>query len=156
MVFNCNEQLGGASQIDFFLLEETSNWPRVLTDTNSSQIVFTPEVNNVEAVLDPDGVKPSIKQKRGKYGSVWDVNITMSFITRSEALDQLLDQYQNKSGIIKMKLNSGFQKIVGTNEEPLILSYNVNEGEAIDDEKASTIVTIKGKTRQRPVFYTVT
>ena len=78
----------------------------------------------------------------------------MEFFTRSEALEQLLEQYENLPGIVHAKLNTGFQKIYGSDLEPLFLIYEVKDGKKIDDD-AVTVIEIKGETAKRPVFYTI-
>jgi len=155
MTFDCTEQLGGTAELDFYLLTETSNWPVVLTDQTSADIVFTSEPVSVAATIDEDSIKASATQRTKAEGSLWRISLKLSFITRSEALEQLLDQYQNKPGVVKLKLNNGFQKIFGSNTKPLYMNFTVDEGESMDDKKAATKVTIKGITSQRPVYYTV-
>lgn len=154
MTFNCDEQLSGVAELDFYLLEETSNWPRIVSDANSAQIVFSPSVHSVEASIKPDSISVSVNKSTTASGIVHDISIKMDFLTRSEALEQLLEQYENKPGIVKAKFNNEFQKIYGTNIEPLYLVYEDVPGTKIDGDGATTI-EIKGKTAKRPVFYTV-
>lgn len=154
MTFNCDEQLSGVATLDFFLLEETSNWPRIVSDSNSAQIVFSPSVHSVEASIKPDSISVNVNKSTTASGIVHDISIKMDFLTRSEALEQLLEQYENKPGIVKAKFNNEFQKLYGTNIEPLYLVYEDVPGTKIDGDGATTI-EIKGKTAKRPVFYTV-
>lgn len=154
MKFSCDEQISGIAELDFYLLSETSNWPIEVTDQNSVSIVFTPEEVSVNAEIEPESISAEYAPRTTAEGEVFENNISMRFITRSESLDQLLDQYKNKPGVCKVKYNSGFQKIFGTNEEPLYLSYRVDDGQKITDN-AGTIVAIKGETRKRPVYYAV-
>lgn len=153
MTFNCEEQFPGAAQVDFYLLSETSTWPIVVTDNNSATVTITPEVVDVEGVIDDESINVSADPKQNAEGTVFDIDINFRFITRSESLEQLMDQYCNKPGIVIAKLNNGFQKMYGTNEEPLYMSWKVDEGQKVTDA-AGTIVAIKGETRKRPVFYT--
>jgi hypothetical protein len=78
----------------------------------------------------------------------------MDFLTRSEALEQLLEQYENLPGVVHAKLNNGFQKIYGSNLEPLYFMYEVEDATKIDGDGVTSI-EIKGETTNRPVFYTV-
>jgi hypothetical protein len=153
MTFSC-EQLSGFAGIDFYLLSETSNWPLVLTDQNSSQVFLMPEENGVEGAIDENSINVDANPKESAEGTVYPISISFRFINRSESLEQLLEQYSNKPGIAIGQLNSEFQKMYGSNEEPLYLSFRVDEGEKPDGNGA-VIVTIKGETRQRPVYYTV-
>ena len=153
MTFSCDEKLPGFAVLDFFLLEETTGWPFVLTDVNSAQITLSPYVNNVEADIEPDSISVAVNEKQSAEGSVQQISISFRLITRSEALEQLLEQYANKPGIAIGKLNNEFKKMYGTNMEPLYLNYEVNDGSKIDGP-AFTEVTIKGSTRKRPVYYT--
>lgn len=153
MIFNC-EQLSGFAEIEFFLLEETSNWPIELTDQNSSSVILSPYENDVEGTIDEDSINVDENPKESAEGEIYQINIQFRFITRSESLQQLLDQYKNKPGIAIGKLNSEFQKMYGTNEEPLYLSYRNDDGNKPEGNGA-IIVTIKGETRKRPVYYTV-
>lgn len=154
MTFNCEEQLSGIAEIDFYLLSETNNWPTVLTDSNSAQLQFTPEPNSVEATIKPDSIKIAVNKKQTAGGIVYQIKITMDFLTRSEALEQLLEQYENLPGIVHAKLNNGFQKIYGSNLEPLYFMYEIEDATKIDGDGVTSI-EIKGETANRPVYYTV-
>ncbi|UOX32407.1 hypothetical protein LXD69_10120 [Flavobacterium sediminilitoris] len=154
MTFDCKEILGGFAEIDFYLLTEVSNFPRILTDQNSNQLVFTPEEFSVDASIKPDSISVNVNKKQGASGIIHQITIKMEFFTRSEALEQLLEQYEKLPGIVHAKLNTNFQKIYGSDLEPLYLVYEVNDGKKIDDDAVTTI-EIKGETAKRPVFYTV-
>lgn len=154
MTFNCDEQLSGVATIDFYLLSEVSNFPLVLTDLNSNQLIFSPEPNSVEATIKPDSIKISDSKKQGPSGIVHQIKIDVDFLTRSEALEQLLEQYENLPGIVHAKFNNGFQKIYGSDLEPLYMIYEVTDGQKIDSEAITSLV-IKGDTAKRPVYYTI-
>ena len=154
MNFNCEEQLSGVAELDFYLLEETSNWPVVLSDTNSAQITFNPSQHSVQATIKPDSINVSANKTTKPSGIVYSISIKMDFLTRSEALEQLLEQYENKPGVAKVKFNNEFQKLYGSNLEHLYLVYEDQPGTKIDGDGATTI-EIKGETSKRPVFYTV-
>jgi hypothetical protein len=153
MNFTCDEKLPGFAELELFLLDETSNWPFVVTDTNSRHIVFTPFENDVEAIIDPDSIKANINPKQSGDGEIQQIDISFRLITRSESLEQLLEQYANKPCVGRGKLNNDFQKLYGTNREPLYMNYEVNDGTKVDGE-SYTEVRIKGETRKRPVYYT--
>lgn len=154
MNFTCDEKLAGFAEFELFLIEETSNWPLVITDGNSSDIVFTPYENDVEAIVDPDSINVNVNSKQSSDGEIQQITISFRLITRSEALEQLLEQYANKPCIGFGKLNTDFKKIYGTNLEPLYMNYEVNDGTKIDGE-SFTEVRLKGETRKRPVYYSV-
>lgn len=153
MNFTC-EQLSGFAEMDFFLLSETSNWPLVVNDKTSADIIFTPEFYDVDGTIDENSIDVNADPKKSAEGDVYPINISFRFITRSESMEQLMDQYQNKPGVCIGKLNNEFRKLYGTNEEPLYMSFKVDEGTKPEDSGA-VIVTIKGETRNRPVYYTV-
>lgn len=153
MTFTCDEKLPGFAEFDFYLLEETGNWPFVVTDGNSAQIVLTPYENDVEALIEPDSIDVNVNPKQSAEGTVQQISIVFRLITRSEALEQLLEQYANKPGVGIGKLNNEFKKLYGTDREPLYMNYEINEGTKVDGT-AFTEVRIKGETRKRPVYYT--
>lgn len=154
MEFSCEEQLAGASNLEFFLLEEVSNWPIILNDTNSSQLQFNPSIYSVDAKVVVDSLKVNYPKKQKPSGLIHDISIKMEFSTRSESLEQYLEQYENKPGIVRATFNNGFKKIFGSNIEPLYLIYEVEDGIKEDLEGVTTI-EIKGETAKRPVYYTV-
>ena len=121
MNFNCKEQLAGFAEADFYLLTETSNWPEVLSDVNAHLVTYTPEVNGVAATLVPDSISSNIKSTKTDKGELFKPLVRFDFITRSEALEQLLEQYKNKPGVLVLKTNDGTKKIVGSNLEPIYL-----------------------------------
>ncbi|MRX40590.1 hypothetical protein GJU43_14980 [Flavobacterium sp. LC2016-23] len=153
MNFTNDEKLAGFAEFELFLLEETSNWPLVITDGNSKNIVFSPFANDVEAIIDPDTINVDVNPKQSSDGEIQQIAISFRLITRSEALEQLLEQYANKPCVGKGKLNNDFQKLYGTNLEPLYMNYIVNDGTKVDGD-SFTEVRIKGETRKRPVYYT--
>lgn len=150
MNFYCNEQLSGFSELRIYLLSETSNWPKVLTDQTAGQIIFNPEVHSVDGEIDDDSINIEVSEKRK---DLYDISASFSFINRGEAMDQMLDQYKNKPCVIVGCLNNAYQKLYGSNQQPLILSFRVDDGSKIDD-KGATFVNIKGSTRKRPVYFT--
>jgi hypothetical protein len=153
MTFTCDEKLPGFAEFDFHLIEETGNWPFVVTDENSAQITFSPYENDVEALIEPDSIDVNVNPKQSADGTVQQISIVFRLITRSEALEQLLEQYANKPGVGIGKLNNEFKKLYGTDREPLYMNYEVKEGTKVDGT-AFTEVVIKGETRKRPVYYT--
>lgn len=154
MIFNCSEQLSGYAKIEIFLLEEVSNWPIVLNDTNSSQLIFNPSIYSVEASVIVDSIKVNYPKKQKPAGISHDITIKMDFSTRSESLEQYLEQYENKPVVVKGFLNNGFVKLFGSNLEPLFLIYEVDDGIKSEIE-GLTSIEIKGETSKRPVYYTV-
>lgn len=154
ITFDCSEELSGTAEIEFYLLSETSNWPVVVTDLTSGQVEFTPETYSIEGSIDDESIEIDASPKQSAEGMVWPIDISLRFITRSESMEQYLDQYQNKPGIVIAKLNNGFRKMYGTNEEPLFMTWKVDEGKKITDN-AGTLINIKGETQQRPAYYTV-
>lgn len=153
MNFNTDEQLSGFFEIDFYLLTEVSNWPMVLTDFNSSQLVFSEAAliknyNKAESLLVEDN------KTTEPQGILHNISIKMSFNTRGQAMENMLEKYENKPGIALAKLNNGYKRIYGSNLEPLFLVYENKDGSKINVEGATTI-EIKGKTSKRPVYYSV-
>ncbi|MDM1441900.1 hypothetical protein HX056_00920 [Myroides odoratimimus] len=149
MRFYCEEQLSGIETIDFYLLSETSNWPVHLSDRSSAQILFNPEVHNIEATIKENSFKNGTKQK----GDIYEVELTYSMLTRSEALEQLLDQYANTEGIAVVKYYNNFTKVFGSDVEPLLLSFDINDGTSPESESGINIL-IQGIQRNRPVYLT--
>jgi len=150
MQFSCDEQLSGFCELDFYLLSETSNWPIIVTDLNAAQIIFTVEDVDIVAEIDDETIQVNVNERKR---DLFDITISFQFKTRSESLDQLLDQYKNKPGVALGKLMNGFQKLYGTNEEPLYLSFEVDDAVKPED-KGATKVQIKGQTRRRTMYYT--
>ena len=153
MIFNCSESLSGIRSISYYLLEETSNWPTVLSDRSSAQIIFNQEKNSVKGTVDSDSFRDKSKPKQSAAGELFEIDLEYGFITRSEALEQLLEQYSHKPGVAVVLFYDGFKKIYGSNMEPLLLNYRMEHGTTIES-KSGTEVLIFGNQRSRPVYYT--
>ncbi|MGK4567829.1 hypothetical protein [Flavobacterium sp. 3HN19-14] len=153
MTFNC-EQIAGFAQLDFYLLSESSNWPIVLTDLNAGQIVIEAEVYGVDAEIVDDSINIDVNPKYSSEGTIFPIDASFKCITRSESIEQMFEQYANKPGFAIARLNNGFQKLYGSNEEPIYLRWRNDDGQKVDDP-AGVIINIKGEQRSRPVFYAV-
>lgn len=153
MSFNNEEKLSGFTELSLFLLEETSMWPFVVTDVNSAQINFNPYALDLSSMMDKDGIVIDVSQKKLPEGDLYQISITFKLFTRSELLEQLLEQHINKPAVVIGALNNESSKLYGTNLEPLYMTYEVLDG-VKPEEVSFTEVKIKGETRQRPVYYT--
>ena len=146
------EQLGGFSKIEFFLISQTSNWPIVINDETSSQITHEDSMIDNYGKIADSSIDINITPKQSPEGEIFPIDIVFSFSNRIIELERYLDYYKNKELVVIGYLNTGLKKIYGTNEEPLFLSYKIDEGKKIDDLGIIT-VNIKGEIRNRPVFY---
>lgn len=148
------EQLGGFDKLDFFLLDETANWPIVVNDATASQVTHVPSLISNYAILADSSIDVNVVPKQSVDGTIYSIDIVIVFSNRSEALENYLDQYQNKQVVVFGELNTGRKKLYGTNEEPLILNYKIDDGKKVEDLGVIS-VSIKGETRNRPVYYNV-
>ena len=148
------EQLGGFDTVEFYLLSETANWPLVVNDQTASQITYLQSLLDNYGVISSDTIDVNINTKQSSEGTIYPIEIVFQFSNRTEALENYLDSYQNKPIIAIATLNTGFKKLYGTNEEPLILNYKIDEGKKPEDLGIIS-VSIKGETRNRPVFFNV-
>lgn len=146
------EQLGGFSKIEFFLLEETANWPIVLNDETATQITHNKSLVGNFGKIAESSIDINITPKQSSEGPIYPIDIVFSFSNRIIELEKYLDYYQNEPLVVVGYLNTGLKKLYGTNETPLILTYKVDEGKKIEDLGVIT-VSIKGETRNRPVYY---
>lgn len=147
------EQLAGITNIEFFLINEITNWPKQLTDKNSHLLVFNKMPTSIVATVDEESFGDESKLKESASGTIYDISLKFSILTRSDVLELLLDLYFNKPGIALVRYYNGFSKIFGTNEEPLFLKFTNKNGSTITD-KAYINVDIEGQSRNRPVYYT--
>jgi hypothetical protein len=146
------EQLGGFEKIEFFLLDETDNWPVVVNDETSAEMThIESQIQNFGTIAD-SSIDINITPKQSTEGTIYPIEIICSFSNRIIELEKYLDYYQNKEVVVIGYLNTGKKKLYGTNETPLTFIYKIDEGKKIDDLGVIT-VTIKGDTRERAVFY---
>lgn len=148
------EQLGGFDTVEFFLLSETANWPIVVNDQTAAQITHMPSILDTVGVIADSTIDVNINPKQSAEGTIYPIDIVFQFSNRTEVLENYLDRYQNKPVVAIATLNTGIKKLYGTNEEPLILNYKIDEGKKPEDLGIIS-VSIKGETRNRPVFYNV-
>ncbi|MBQ0907472.1 hypothetical protein KBJ98_02020 [Flavobacterium sp. F-328] len=146
------EQLGGFCKVEFFLIEDTSNWPIVLNDETANQIIL-PEcvVEDYGKIID-ESIDVNIPPKQAANGTTYPIEIVFNFSNRVLSLEKYLDKYQNKSVVALLTLNTGIKKLYGTNETPLIFNWKIDEGKKIEDA-GLIMVSIKGEMRHRPVHY---
>lgn len=148
------EQLGGFSKVEFFLLEETDNWPIVINDETASEIThIASEIDNF-GIIAESSIDINAIPKQTADGEIYPTEIIFSFSNRIKELEKYLDRYQNKPVVVIAKLNTGQKKLYGTNESPLILIYKIDDGKKVEDLGVIT-VNIKGETRNRAVYYMV-
>lgn len=148
------EQLGGFKSVEFFLLEETANWPIVINDETASAITHIPSQIDEFGIISDSSIDINNNPKQSADGPIYPNDIAFSFSNRTKELEKYLDRYQNKPVVVFGTLNTGKKKIYGTNETPLIFIYKIDEGTKIEDLGVIS-VSIKGETRSRPVFYNV-
>ena len=151
MTFNFSEQLAGVASIEFYLLTEAANWPVVLTDNNAAQVTYDPEENDIDGSITPNSITINDKPKNSSAGQIWPNEINFTYLARSVALEQLLEQYANLPGVAIACFNDGTQKLYGSDNEPVYMTWNTYYGTAMEDSHG-TQVTIKGDSRQRPVY----
>lgn len=151
MKFNCIEQTGGFKNIKLFTLEETDNWPLVLTDNNSNEVEFNPNDAAVDAILRPGSIKVEEKPEIEEAGELWEVEIEFIFSMQSQALQQLLDKYKNHPGVVEVCKHYGQRKLYGTDKHPLRMHYELLNGEDFEDGQEIKII-IEGNVPQRAVY----
>lgn len=148
------EQLGGFSKVEFFLLKETNNWPIVINDETSAQITHIDSRIDNYGIIADSTIDVNVIPKQSGDGTIYQTEIVFSFSNRIIELEKYLDYYQNKELVAVVHLNTGQKKLYGTNENPLVLTWKIDEGKKIEDLGIIT-VNIKGDTRHRPVYYKV-
>lgn len=148
------EQLGGFDTVEFYLLSETANWPIVVNDQTAAQVTHVQSLLDNYGVIATDTIDVNITPKQSAEGTIYPTDVVFTFSNRTEALENYLDSYQNKPVVVIATLNTGIKKLYGTKEEPLILNYKIDEGKKAEDLGIIS-VSIKGETRNRPVFYNV-
>ena len=151
MNFCCDEQLGGIASIDFYLLTETSDWPDVVTYANAGQVSYNPEPVAIDGSIVPDSIAISDDPALSAQGKIWPIELQYTFMSRSRAMEQLLEQYAGRPGVAKANFNDGSCKLYGTNLEPLYMDWRNLYGETIID-KHGVVIKIKGDLSQRPVY----
>lgn len=149
--FSC-EQLSGISNIDFYLLEEVTNFPITLTDNNSAQLVFDLLPSNIIATVDEESFVEDVKPKFSTNGDIYEISLKFNFITTGQAIENSLNYYRNKPGIAIVTYYTDEKKLFGTDEEPLFMQFAPKRGSFITD-KAHISVEITGVSRTKPVYY---
>jgi hypothetical protein len=150
MNFHCPEQTGGFSKLQIFLVEsETSNWPVVLTDINSFQVNFN-DTETFTAEVD-EKIRVVERSKPDSNGEIWDIAITIDFITQNRNFDFVLDQYKTLKTVAVVTKTFNQQKIYGSDQFPLQFFYETINNEN-PEQGVITRVTLTGKQPFRPVY----
>lgn len=151
MIFSCKEMVGGYQKVIFYLVEETSGWPTVLTDYNSKDLVFTPNPAVIDGQIEQNSIRVRQRQRTTANGLEFTNTVEFVFNTQSQTLEELLDQYQQKPGVVEVVDNNGLRKIYGSNQHPMYLNFETATGRNPEDG-ISTAIEITGKSRQRAVY----
>lgn len=151
MNFNCIEQVGGFDHIDILLLEETGNWPLVVTDANSNRITITPNEVPISGAIVPDSIRVGEDHRTRDGGDLWDIDIRFSYLTQSSLMEYYLEQYKTHEVVVTVCKNINQQKLYGTDKYPLTLSYTPVNGNKPEDGMR-TDIRIFGNIPVRPVY----
>lgn len=150
MNFNCEEQIGGFNNVEVYTLEETSGWPKVVTDHNSDLVTFTPIPQNIEGTILNESIDVRESSAVKDPGNLHDVSISFEFLSQSPALEQLLDSYSSTKLVAVVCKNYKQKKLYGTNTFPLQLTYELKHGKKPEDGTA-TIIKLTGQSPKRSV-----
>jgi hypothetical protein len=91
MNFSSKEQLAGIARIDFYLLPESSNWPKVLTDANAGTVIFdvTAAPEEVDGSIEPESITIDDNPKMTAAGETWPIEIKFRYLFRGQPIEQL-------------------------------------------------------------------
>jgi hypothetical protein len=145
MLFSCPEQIGGFNNIGVYILAESSGWPIVLTDFNSSDVILAPSGDLIDGLLIPESIKVEEPSKKTADGVIYDNTLSFEFASQSPALDQLLERYKSFGVVAVVCKNYAQKKLYGSDRFPLSLDFEVIHGRRPEDGSL-TRVTISGKT----------
>lgn len=145
------EQPGGWFSIQIISLEELVYCPPILTNINSNSIVIV----NASEILDVLPVGETIKidepVKITKSGAIYTIKGEFEFAKQSSSLDTFLNKYQGKKVVMIGTKHDGQRKLYGSKRFPLEFIYEQTNGKKYEDGN-QTIVSVEGKTPQKPVF----
>jgi hypothetical protein len=146
------EQLGGFYSLEIIKVTDVLSGPKFLTNENIHLLSYKTNINSDVKIM-PVGESILVKSTPTiKKGSEYHtVNSSFEILFPDDKIDTLLYSTTKSDVILKANFHDGTSIFYGSVVSPLELSYRHDLSKVLESPH-KTIVTIKGKTTQKPVF----
>ena len=148
------EELGGFHSFEIIPITDILTSPMVLTNSNASKFTYIKNALN-NTIIEPVGetLMVSCKPKRTAHGFLYPITSTLEIKNPSGEIDTLLHKIINEGVVLKANTYGDSSILFGSKIFPLELNFKHVYSKK-QENIHKTIVSIKGKTPQKPVYTT--
>ena len=145
------EETGGWLNLQFATLEELIFCPEIVTNKNANTIQIEGSEDTIDIVPIPERFMVNVTPRKTKQGTFYNISITLDFPYQAKDIDDYLNIYKNKKGIVIGTTTNSKIKMFGSKNHPLNFSYQEINGKKLEDSSI-TRINIKGNIPQKPVY----
>ena len=145
------ETTGGWLNIQFATLSELKVCPQIVTNENASLVQIQGTSDTLDVLPIPERFSVNVTPSKSKIGTTYNISISFDFPHQSASIDNYLNAYKNKRGVVIGTTTNYKLKMFGSKNYPLDFSYQEINGKKLEDA-AITRITIKGNIPQKPVY----
>ncbi|WP_431166351.1 hypothetical protein [Tenacibaculum halocynthiae] len=148
------EELGGFHSFEIIPITDILTSPTVLTNSNVSKFTYTKNKSN-NTIIQPVGetLIVSCKPRKTAQGLLYRISSSLEIKSPSSEIDTLLNKIINQGFVLKVNTYADSSILYGSKIFPLELSYQHVYSKK-QETPAKTVVSIKGKIPQKPVYTT--
>jgi hypothetical protein len=145
------EQTGGWLNLQFATLDEVKYCPQILSNENANLVEIEGTPDTIDVLPIPERFSVNVTPRKSKIGTTYSITISLDFPHQSASIDNYLNAYKNKRGVVIGTTTNQKLKMFGSKNFPLDFSYQEINGKKLEDS-AITRITISGNIPQKPVY----
>lgn len=145
------DNIGGWFNISVISLEEITECPEFLTNSNGNEFQYSPVASSLDILPVGENIKIVETIKKTKSGEMHNIKGEFEMVHESKIIDTYLKNYLYKKVVLIGVKKSGLKKLYGSKKFPLVFSYQYLHAKK-NEESTKIKVTIMGQIPQNPIF----
>lgn len=142
-------RIGGYNRIQILLVDDSLILPSLTTSIDPGSIQSNNPWSNLKVT--PGSILPDLNPSIERGGQLIDTEITASFPDDDPETLNILNAYNRKKVLVRIRANSGYEKLYGTDKNALRFSF-APAGSQKSTDQTGYLITIAGKLTKFPVF----